>query len=154
MFRQTRATIVVSQAASDVVRPQMPLSWGVTALAANHNDMPNNSAIPSNARTRQRVEYVSADIVKNYPRSIATSTLTNPSQPPSPPSPPSTPPSPVSPSSRPAVATLSRDLADFLVELSITLNKHAIYPSSHPLLDVGNDVDPGDARYPLTRRLK
>jgi hypothetical protein len=29
---------------------------------------------------------------------------------------------------------LSRELADFLVELSITLNKHAIYPESHPLL--------------------
>jgi hypothetical protein len=37
------------------------------------------------------------------------------------------------------VATLSRDLADFLVELSITLNKHAIYPSSHPLLDLAVD---------------
>ncbi|HXN76533.1 MAG TPA: hypothetical protein VN876_07850, partial [Gemmatimonadaceae bacterium] len=29
---------------------------------------------------------------------------------------------------------MSRELADFLVELSITLNKHAIYPQSHPLL--------------------
>jgi hypothetical protein len=37
------------------------------------------------------------------------------------------------------VATLSRDLADFLVELSITLNKHAIYPSRHPLLDAAVD---------------
>ena len=37
------------------------------------------------------------------------------------------------------MATLSRDLADFLVELSITLNKHAIYPSRHPLLDVAID---------------
>jgi hypothetical protein len=37
------------------------------------------------------------------------------------------------------VATLSRDLADFLVELSITLNKHAIYPSRHPLLDQAVD---------------
>ena len=45
----------------------------------------------------------------------------------------------MSPSSRPALATLSRDLADFLVELSITLNKHAIYPSSHPLLDLAVD---------------
>lgn len=35
--------------------------------------------------------------------------------------------------------TLARDLADFLVELSITLNKHAIYPSGHPLLDVAVD---------------
>jgi hypothetical protein len=37
------------------------------------------------------------------------------------------------------VATLSRDLSDFLIELSITMNKHAIYPSSHPLLDVAVD---------------
>ena len=37
------------------------------------------------------------------------------------------------------MATLSRDLADFLVELSITLNKHAIYPQNHPLLDVAVD---------------
>jgi len=37
------------------------------------------------------------------------------------------------------VATLSRELADFLVELSITLNKHAIYPTGHPLLDVAVD---------------
>src|SRR5438477_11397616 len=40
--------------------------------------------------------------------------------------------------SKPAVA-LSRELADFLVELSITLNKHAIYPQSHPLLDIAVD---------------
>jgi hypothetical protein len=52
--------------------------------------------------------------------------MTNPSQA----APPSTPAS----APRPVVATLSRDLADFLVELSITLNKHAIYPQSHPLL--------------------
>jgi len=58
--------------------------------------------------------------------------MTNPSQP----APPSTPaaPSAPAPAPRPAVATLSRELADFLVELSITLNKHAIYPQSHPLL--------------------
>lgn len=31
-------------------------------------------------------------------------------------------------------ATLSRDLADFLVEFSISLHKNAIYPASHPLL--------------------
>jgi hypothetical protein len=31
-------------------------------------------------------------------------------------------------------ATLSRELADFLVELSISLHKHAIYPAAHPLL--------------------
>ena len=37
------------------------------------------------------------------------------------------------------MATLSRELSDFLVELSITLNKHAIYPQNHPLLDVAVD---------------
>lgn len=31
-------------------------------------------------------------------------------------------------------ATLSRDLADFLVELSIALHKHAMYPQGHPSL--------------------
>jgi hypothetical protein len=61
--------------------------------------------------------------------------MTNPS---APPSTPTAPPGPAS-ASRPAVATLSRELADFLVELSITLNKHAIYPQSHPLLDVAVD---------------
>ncbi len=64
--------------------------------------------------------------------------MTNPSQAAPPTSPPATPSSPAA-SARPAVATLSRDLADFLVELSITLNKHAIYPSSHPLLDLAVD---------------
>jgi hypothetical protein len=65
--------------------------------------------------------------------------MTDPSQtaPPSPPA--ASPASPGSPPGRPAVATLSRDLADFLIELSITLNKHAIYPSHHPLLDVAVD---------------
>ena len=48
--------------------------------------------------------------------------------------------SPSAPSAvKPTVATLSRELADFLVELSITLNKHAIYPQHHPLLDVAVD---------------
>jgi hypothetical protein len=58
-----------------------------------------------------------------------------------PPAPPSTPAAPSAPASapKPAGATLSRELADFLVELSITLNKHAIYPQSHPLLDVAVD---------------
>ncbi|MDQ6690985.1 MAG: hypothetical protein M3Z18_10790, partial [Gemmatimonadota bacterium] len=46
---------------------------------------------------------------------------------------------PAAPAPRAAVATLSRELADFLVELSITLNKHAIYPSKHPLLDLAID---------------
>jgi len=31
-------------------------------------------------------------------------------------------------------ATLSRDLADFLIELSIALHKHAMYPQGHPSL--------------------
>src|SRR5438105_4098964 len=31
-------------------------------------------------------------------------------------------------------ATLSRDLADFLIELSIALHKHAMYPEGHPSL--------------------
>jgi hypothetical protein len=57
---------------------------------------------------------------------------------PPPVAPPTTPAAPPS-SAKPAVATLSRELADFLVELSITLNKHAIYPQSHPLLDVAVD---------------
>ena len=33
-----------------------------------------------------------------------------------------------------SAAVLSRDLADFLIELSIALHKHAIYPPGHPLL--------------------
>ena len=32
-------------------------------------------------------------------------------------------------------ATLSRELADFLVELQIALHKHAIYPADHPLVE-------------------
>ena len=32
-------------------------------------------------------------------------------------------------------AALSRDLADFLIELSIGLHKNAIYPPGHPLLE-------------------
>src|SRR5204862_2930434 len=31
-------------------------------------------------------------------------------------------------------ATLSRDLADFLIELSIALHKHSMYPERHPSL--------------------
>lgn len=57
---------------------------------------------------------------------------------PNPAAPPSNPAAPSAPKG-PPVATLSRELADFLVELSITLNKHAIYPQSHPLLDVAVD---------------
>ncbi len=65
--------------------------------------------------------------------------MTDPSQVAPPPSAPASPPAASSPAPRPGVATLSRDLADFLVELSITLNKHAIYPRSHPLLDLSVD---------------
>jgi len=36
--------------------------------------------------------------------------------------------------SSPERATLSRDLADFLIELSIALHKHAMYPEGHPWL--------------------
>lgn len=54
--------------------------------------------------------------------------MTNPSS--TPPSPP-----PLSPAARAGVSTLSRELGDFLLEFSITLNKHAIYPGNHPLLD-------------------
>jgi len=32
-------------------------------------------------------------------------------------------------------ATLSRDLSDFLIEFSIALNKHAMYPGGHPSLE-------------------
>ena len=63
--------------------------------------------------------------------------MTNPSQA-APPSTPTAPPT-SAPAAKPGVATLSRELADFLVELSITLNKHAIYPQSHPLLDIAVD---------------
>jgi hypothetical protein len=58
-------TMVVSQAASAVVSPQIARNCGVTALAENQSDIPSNSAKPSNVSTRQRVEYVSGDIVKN-----------------------------------------------------------------------------------------
>src|SRR5687767_10624071 len=36
-------------------------------------------------------------------------------------------------------ATLSRELSDFLVELSIAMQKHAIYPAGHPLLNTAVD---------------
>ena len=41
-----------------------------------------------------------------------------------------------SPAAPKAAVAISRQLADFLLELSITLNKHAIYPNKHPLLDL------------------
>ena len=56
--------MVVSHPASAALRPHIWRNTGVTALAENHNDIPNNSAKPSNVRTRQRVEYRSAAIVK------------------------------------------------------------------------------------------
>jgi hypothetical protein len=55
--------------------------------------------------------------------------MTNPTQT----APPSAPTAPTAPK---AAVAISRELADFLLELSITLNKHAIYPSKHPLLDL------------------
>ena len=36
-------------------------------------------------------------------------------------------------------AVLTRELGDFLIELSIALHKHAIYPTGHPLLDGAAD---------------
>jgi hypothetical protein len=39
-----------------------------------------------------------------------------------------------SPPVPPEHAALSRDLADFLIEVSIALHKHAMYPEGHPLL--------------------
>jgi len=50
--------------------------------------------------------------------------MTNPTQT----APPSAPAAPTAPK---AAVAISRELADFLLELSITLNKHAIYPSKH-----------------------
>src|SRR5260370_25891265 len=44
----------------------------------------------------------------------------------------------------PERATLSRDLGDFLIELSIALHKHAMYPEDHPSL--------GPAASAVTRR--
>jgi hypothetical protein len=58
-------TMVVSQPAWAVVSPQIERSWGVTALAENQSDIPNNSEKASNVSTRQRVEYKSAGTVKN-----------------------------------------------------------------------------------------
>ena len=55
--------------------------------------------------------------------------MTNPTQT----APPSAPTAPAAPK---AAVAISRELADFLLELSITLNKHAIYPTKHPLLDL------------------
>jgi hypothetical protein len=56
---------------------------------------------------------------------------------------PSTPPAPLAPVTTAAgggSAILSRELADFLVELSIAMHKHAIYPPGHPLLEGAVDA--------------
>jgi len=42
--------------------------------------------------------------------------------------------------SGPARATLPRDLADFLIEFSIALHKHAMYPDDHPTLAPAADA--------------
>ena len=44
-------------------------------------------------------------------------------------------PSPSSPTAPPERAALSRELADFLIELSIALHKHSMYPEGHPSLE-------------------
>ena len=36
-------------------------------------------------------------------------------------------------------STLSRELAEFLMDLAIAMHKHAIYPPGHPLLDQAVD---------------
>jgi hypothetical protein len=43
------------------------------------------------------------------------------------------------PGSNAETATLSRDLSDFLIEFSIALNKHAMYPGGHPSLEPAVD---------------
>src|SRR5438477_388544 len=50
------------------------------------------------------------------------------------------------PPSPPQRAALSRDLADFLVELSIALHKHAMYPGDHPSLEPAAHGAPPDAQ--------
>jgi len=42
--------------------------------------------------------------------------------------------SPPSASPPPQKAALSRELGDFLIELSIALHEHAMYPEGHPSL--------------------
>src|SRR5215207_4981959 len=37
-------------------------------------------------------------------------------------------------------AQLPRELADFLLDLSVAMHKHAIYPPGHPLLDQAVDL--------------
>ena len=45
----------------------------------------------------------------------------------------------VSPAAAPGGAALARELAELLIELSIALHKHAIYPEGHPLLASAED---------------
>src|SRR5438105_11322236 len=52
----------------------------------------------------------------------------------------SSPPAPDGGQGAVAGAALSRELADFLVELSIAMHKHAIYPPGHPLLEGAVDA--------------
>jgi hypothetical protein len=55
-----------------------------------------------------------------------------PPGPPGPPAPPASPPS--TPAGVAKRAALSRDLADFLIEFSMALDKHSMYPQGHPSL--------------------
>src|SRR4051812_18728901 len=48
---------------------------------------------------------------------------------------------------QPERTALSRELADFLIEFSIALHKHAMYPQGHPSLDpAGEGVARGGER--------
>ena len=40
-------------------------------------------------------------------------------------------------------AALSRELADLLIEFSIALHKHAMYPEGHPSLEPAAKGEPG-----------
>ncbi|HKV52677.1 MAG TPA: hypothetical protein VJO52_15890 [Gemmatimonadaceae bacterium] len=42
-------------------------------------------------------------------------------------------------SARPTSTVLSRDLSDFVIELSIALHKHAMYPDGHPSLETSRE---------------
>ena len=53
---------------------------------------------------------------------------------------------------QPSRATLPRDLSDFLIELSIALHRHAIYPAGHPTLAPSSDVVAKHLRGLLTQR--
>src|SRR5713101_4874737 len=51
----------------------------------------------------------------------------------------------------PEKAALSRELADFLIELSIALHKHAMYPEGHRRLGVIHEPQRVDLRRVATR---